>query len=540
METRLLKASEEAYAEAARQLMAGEVVGIPTETVYGLAADALDPQAVEKIFIAKGRPQDNPLIVHIARWDQLPLVARDIPEDAYTLGRAFWPGPLTMILRRSEAIPDVVTAGLDTVGIRMPSHPAAHRIIELSHPLAAPSANTSGRPSPTAASHVYEDMKGRVPLIIDGGRSSVGVESTVVDMTGGTAKVLRPGAITEEMIAAVLGRAQTDIATKVGLAEGEKPKSPGMKYRHYAPKSPVVLYEGAPEDTFRAIAADAGESDGIICFDEYKDVLRARGLHRVYSLGPSWDHASHSRRIFSVLRRFDSTKAQRILAQCPREFGGGEGTVNRMRKSAGFTCVKCGKKQIIGVTGSSGSGKSSFCRGLAEGRGDIRVIDADQVYHGLLADPESSLSAKLIEAYPGCGENGIVIRKKLAAIVFGDAQKLRALNEMTHAAVLEKMLAEAGACPQSYVVLDVPLLFESRLDRFCTMTVGVIADRRTALARIASRDGLSRSDASQRMKNQPPRTYYIRRCDLCVENNGNAEQIKEAAISFRDKYLPVL
>ena len=225
METKLLKNSEAGCAAAARLLLEGCVVGIPTETVYGLAANALDPQAVKKIFEAKGRPQDNPLIVHIASLDQLELVAARVPEAAYKLAAAFWPGPLTMILPKSSRIPREVSAGLDTVGIRMPAHRTARRIIELSCPLAAPSANTSGKPSPTPAHHVFEYINGRVPMIIDGGRCSVGVESTVVDMTGDIPRVLRPGDITEEMIAEVLGAADTDAATKKGLKKGEKPKS---------------------------------------------------------------------------------------------------------------------------------------------------------------------------------------------------------------------------------------------------------------------------------------------------------------------------
>ena len=284
METRLLKGCEESYAEAARLLLDGCVVGIPTETVYGLAANALDPQAVKKIFEAKGRPQDNPLIVHIASLDQLTLVTARVPDAAYRLAEAFWPGPLTMILPKSSRIPAEVSAGLETVGVRMPSHKAAHRIIELSCPLAAPSANTSGK----------------------------GVDSTVVDMTGDTPRVLRPGAITEEMIAEVLGAADTDAATRKGLKKGEKPKSPGMAYRHYAPKAPITLYEGAPEDTFRKISEAYQPTDGIICFDEYKDAFKKLGFRRVYSLGPSWDHHAHDRRLFAVLRRFDSTKAERI------------------------------------------------------------------------------------------------------------------------------------------------------------------------------------------------------------------------------------
>lgn len=538
METVLMKAGEAAYEKAASLLLSGQVVGIPTETVYGLAADARDPEAVGRIFEAKGRPQDNPLIVHIARFDQLGEVAREVPEAALRLGEAFWPGPLTMILRRSELIPDAVTAGLDTVGIRMPSHPAAREIIARSCPLAAPSANTSGKPSPTSATHVYDDMKGRVPLIVDGGRCRVGVESTVVDMTGGTPRVLRPGAITEEMIAAVLGDATTDQATRVGLAEGEKPKSPGMKYRHYAPKAPVILYEGAPDDTFAAVRRDYTPDDGIICFDEYKAQYRALGFRRVWSLGPSWDHAGHSRRVFSVLRHFDATNAGRILAQCPREYGAGEGTVNRLRKSAGFQCVACTEKMYIGVTGMSGAGKSLFCALLAEKRDDVLALDADQVYHELLDDPAGGLTAAILRAFPEADDHGAVDRAVLGRIIFNDGQKRAALNAMTHGAVLEKMKDIAAKSDRHYILLDVPLLFESGFDRACTMTVGLVTGRQSARKRIVARDSITEERASQRLGSQPTAAFYRRRCDLTVENTGSLDDLREAAAAFSAKYMP--
>ena len=223
METRLLKASEGAYAEAARQLMAGEVVGIPTETVYGLAADALDPQAVEKIFIAKGRPQDNPLIVHIARWDQLPLVARDIPEEAYTLGHAFWPGPLTMVLPVRDLVPKRTTAGLDTVAVRCPETAVTREIIRLAGvPVAAPSANLSGKPSTTTAQHVLHDYgtEGKIAAVVDGGPCRVGVESTIIDLHEDRPRLLRPGGITPEQLRAALGDLVVDPAVTAQIAPG--------------------------------------------------------------------------------------------------------------------------------------------------------------------------------------------------------------------------------------------------------------------------------------------------------------------------------
>lgn len=539
METKLLKGCEESYAAAAELLRGGCVVGIPTETVYGLAANALDPQAVKKIFEAKARPQDNPLIVHIAHITQLDLVASRVPEAVYKLADAFWPGPLTMILPKSDRIPVEVSAGLDTVGIRMPAHKSARRIIELSCPLAAPSANTSGKPSPTTAQHVYEDMNGRIPMIIDGGRCTVGVESTVVDMTGDMPRVLRPGAITEDMIAEVLGRADTDMATRKGLKAGEKPKSPGMAYRHYAPKAPITLYEGTPVDTFRRICEEYKPTDGIICFDEYKAAFRELGFTRVYSLGPSWDHHAHDRRLFAVLRRFDSTKAERIHAQCPREYGAGEGSVNRLRKSAGFVCVRCTEKQIIGLTGGSGSGKGLFGQLLSEDRTDIRIIDTDAVYHGLLEDPQSGLTDALLSIFPEAGNDGRIDRKALAAIVFNDAHKLQTLNHIAHAAVKTACAEEIAACPQPVVLLDVPLLFQSGMDRMCTMTVGLLADRDITLRRIVSRDNLTRREGEVRIENQPQDKFYVDHCDLTIKNNGRLEDFEASVGHFAKKYLGI-
>ena len=246
METLLLQAKEEEDIRRAGQLLRqGGVVAIPTETVYGLAAHATNPQAVQKIFEAKGRPQDNPLIVHIASLEELPALVRQVPDAAKKLAETFWPGPLTMIFYKSEKIPAETSAGLDTVGIRMPQHLAARQVIQAAGvPLAAPSANRSGRPSPTTAEHVMNDMKGRIDAVLDGGPCQVGVESTVVDMTGDVPRVLRPGAVTREQILRVLGSVEVDSAVFHEVAPGEVVRAPGMKYRHYAPKAPVLLFEG--------------------------------------------------------------------------------------------------------------------------------------------------------------------------------------------------------------------------------------------------------------------------------------------------------
>ena len=338
METKRL--SQQDIQTAADLLRAGGLVGIPTETVYGLGANGLDPAAVGRIFQAKGRPQDNPLILHIPGADWLERYCRDIPAAAYELARRFWPGPLTMVLRRRDNVPDQVTAGLDTVGMRCPAHPLCRAVIQAADvPVAAPSGNTSGRPSPTTAAHMLEDMDGRIDAILDGGPCSVGVESTIVDLTCTPPRLLRPGGITLEQLRAALGEVAVDPAVTRLLGAGERPRAPGMKYRHYAPKDPVTLVTGAPERSAAYIAAHAGPGDGVICFEEFLPMY-AGGARPVMSLGPAGDKGEQARRVFDALRAFDHTAVSAIWAQCPDSGGIGLAVTNRLNKAAGFHIVE--------------------------------------------------------------------------------------------------------------------------------------------------------------------------------------------------------
>ena len=327
---------------AAELLRAGKLVGIPTETVYGLGANGLDPEAVERIFAAKGRPQDNPLILHIPSADHLARYCRDIPDSAYALTEAYWPGPLTMILPRHEVVPDVVTAGLDTVGMRCPSHPVCRAILEAADiPVAAPSGNTSGRPSPTTAAHMWEDMDGKIEAIVDGGPCTVGVESTIIDLTCTPPRLLRPGGITLEQLEAVLGEVAVDPAVTRLMGAGEKPKAPGMKYRHYAPKAPVTVVAGDPAKSAAYIAAHAAPEDGIICFDEFLPLFTRRLETRpVMDLGPAGNKEEQARHIFDALRSFDHTQVRAIWAQCPDSKGIGLAITNRLNKAAGFHIIE--------------------------------------------------------------------------------------------------------------------------------------------------------------------------------------------------------
>ena len=338
METKRL--SQQDIQTAADLLRIGGLVGIPTETVYGLGANGLDPAAVGRIFQAKGRPQDNPLILHIPGADWLERYCRDIPAAAYELARRFWPGPLTMVLRRRDNVPDQVTAGLDTVGMRCPAHPLCRAVIQAADvPVAAPSGNTSGRPSPTTAAHMLEDMDGRIDAILDGGPCAVGVESTIVDLTCTPPRLLRPGGITLEQLRAALGEVAVDPAVTRLMGAGERPRAPGMKYRHYAPKAPVTVVTGAPERSAAYIAAHAGPGDGVICFEEFLPMY-AGGARPVMSLGPAGDKGEQARRVFDALRAFDHTAVSAIWAQCPDSGGIGLAVTNRLNKAAGFHIVE--------------------------------------------------------------------------------------------------------------------------------------------------------------------------------------------------------
>ena len=324
-----------AIAEAAAILRRGGLLGIPTETVYGLGADGLNEDAVRRIFEAKGRPQDNPLILHVPDAGWLERCCVDIPDTAYALAERFWPGPLTMILPRRDCVPLRTTGGLDTVGVRCPDHPVTRAIIAAADtPVAAPSGNTSGRPSPTCARHMMEDMMGKIDGIVDGGPCAVGVESTIIDLTVQPPRLLRPGGLPLEALEAVLGEVAVDKAVRQKLSDGEKAKAPGMKYRHYAPRAAVTVVTGAPRRSAAYIAAHLPAGAGVICFDEYAPLFAGHIVHR---LGPAGDKLAQAQRVFDALRTFDETEVTAIYAQCPDEAGLGLAVSNRLKKAAGST-----------------------------------------------------------------------------------------------------------------------------------------------------------------------------------------------------------
>ncbi len=324
--------------EAAKILREGGVVAFPTETVYGLGADALLPEGAKRIYEAKGRPSDNPLIVHIAAFQDLEKIAREIPPQAKALADAFWPGPLTMILPKRESVPRETTGGLDTVAVRMPDHPAALALIRESGGfIAAPSANISGRPSPTRAEHVLEDLDGRIPLILDGGPVGIGIESTIVDLTEEIPQILRPGFVTGEMIAAVTGPVKEDPAL-TAADDSAHPKAPGMKYRHYAPKAEVILVDGERRRVIERINAltaedrEKGIRTGVLCTAETEPQYEA---DVVKSIGSRTDEESITRNLYALLRAFDEKGVDRIYSECFPDLTVGKAVMNRLEKAAG-------------------------------------------------------------------------------------------------------------------------------------------------------------------------------------------------------------
>ena len=338
MNTQVLPVNEESIALAAKLLQQGELVALPTETVYGIAADARNGEAVKKIFEAKGRPQDNPLIVHICGMEMLHGIVSEVPERAKKLAAAFWPGPLTMVMPRGPEVSEVTCAGLDTVGVRMPSHPVVQAVIKASGvAFAAPSANLSGKPSPTNAQDTFVDMDGRLPLILDGGESAVGVESTVVAVTGEHPMILRPGYVTKEQMEAVLGEeVLVNHAILEKLKDGEVARSPGMKYKHYAPKADVTLLDGTFEQFKAYVDAHAAENPSCLCFTGEAEKL---GVPCV-EYGREGDGADQAKHIFRSLRALDEQGDAVVYARCPQKDGLSMAVYNRLIRAAAFRVIK--------------------------------------------------------------------------------------------------------------------------------------------------------------------------------------------------------
>ncbi|MDK2808852.1 MAG: L-threonylcarbamoyladenylate synthase [Clostridiales bacterium] len=351
METKIIKINEhkfeqDEFSEAVQILRTGGLVAFPTETVYGLGGDGLRADAAKKIYEAKGRPSDNPLILHIADLAMLSSLAEEIPDAAQVLAKKFWPGPLTMIFKKKREVPFGTTGGLDSVAVRMPSHKVARELIRLSGVcIAAPSANTSGRPSPTKASHVIDDLMGKIDMIIDGGEVGIGIESTIVDLTGERPTILRPGFITQRMLEKAVGEVRIDPAVLSKKADPNLvPKAPGMKYKHYAPKAELTIMEGAlplvtEEINRRCLKAQcAGKRVGVICSCDTK---QAYTIGIVKEIGDRKQEITIAQRLYSILREFDDLGVDIIYSESFASDDLGQAIMNRLLKAAGYQVVCC-------------------------------------------------------------------------------------------------------------------------------------------------------------------------------------------------------
>lgn len=338
MKTELVKPGAYAYERAGKILREGGLVAFPTETVYGLGGNALDPQAARKIYAAKGRPGDNPLIVHIADPSEAEAIAYT-NDTYYKLAKAFMPGPLTVVLPKKDIVPDSVTGGIKTVAVRCPGHPVALELIRAAGvPIAAPSANLSGSPSPTTAEHVMSDLEGRIDMIIDGGQSEIGVESTVISLTGDVCTVLRPGEIIPRELYSIVGDVVVAQAVKVPSAAGDKPESPGMKYKHYAPSKPLVLLSGSREEAV-AYVNNETKKTAVLAYSEDADKFENA---YVIDIGAADDAHSQMHNLFKALRDVEAADAEIIYANLPPETDDFLAVYNRMIRACGGIVVRLG------------------------------------------------------------------------------------------------------------------------------------------------------------------------------------------------------
>lgn len=534
--TKLFRYSEDITDQIADILRNGGTVAIPTETVYGLAANASDGNAVKKIFEAKGRPQDNPLIVHICSVSQLDSIAAEIPEEAKALAEAFWPGPLSIILKKGERIPDEVSCGLDTVAIRMPSHPAAAAIIRAAGvPLAAPSANLSGSPSPTTAEHVKNDLFGRIDAIVDGGSCEVGVESTVISLAGSKPRLLRPGGISLEQLKSVLGEVEVDPAVLSQMQPGQKATSPGMKYKHYSPKTRVVILKGS-FDRF-SVFVNAKKNCAALCFNGEGKRLKVPYVE----IGAEHDSSAQAKSLFDALRRLDDLNVSVAYARCPDTDGVGLAVINRLLRAAAFTVVDLDGPPMIGLTGQTGSGKSYFGNLLKEKYG-FALIDCDALSRQVTADGSPTLRV-LADAFGSeiLDDKGSLIRKKLASIAFSSKELTHKLNAIVHPEVTMLVDAEYDKYKQEgkpAVILDAPQLFESGLDVICAFVVAVTAPEEIRIERIKKRDGIDIERIKQRMSAQLSLAEFIEKADIVIIND-NVQSPTEQAEKVYEKYKEI-
>ena len=506
METKILSTSEEDISTAGAIIRSGGLVAFPTETVYGLGANALDERAVKSIYTAKGRPSDNPLIVHIAEKGDITPLVKEVTPKAQALIDAFFPAPLTIILKKSELIPDATSGGLDTVAIRMPQNEIARAVIKASGvPVAAPSANTSGLPSPTRAKYVIDDMLGKIDAVIDGGDCEVGVESTVITLATEIPTILRPGAITKEMLEEVIGEVKIADAVLGELGKNETAASPGMKYKHYSPKAKIILVNADKEKYENFV--NTRQNAFALCFEDDNIVIP-----RV-TYGSENDDLSQAKELFDALRQLDERGATRVYARMPHKNGVAMAVYNRLIRAAAFNIIDLEKPFTIGLTGGSGAGKSYICEYL-QSRG-FTVIDSDKVARRvaekseILAAIQAAFGAEVVT-------DGVLDRRRMAHIIFTDSAKKETLNGIMHPAIIAECEREA----HGLTVLDAPQLFEAHAEDKCYQIIAVIAPPELRVQRITERDGITAEQALERIHAQFDDDYYTAHSDFTVINDG--------------------
>ena len=528
MNTLLLSAGDAGTpAIAAEIIKSGELVAIPTETVYGLGADGLNPDAVAKIFLAKGRPQDNPLILHIADGADMEKYCHSIPECAYKLAQAFWPGPLTLVLPARDIVPKCTTAGLPTVAIRCPDNPVTREIIRLSGvPIAAPSANISGKPSTTTADHVLHDHDGKIAAIVDGGPCRVGVESTILDLSEETPRLLRPGGITDHQLHAIVGDIILDKAITASVDKDQVVKAPGMKYRHYAPDCRVLIVDGDLAGAVAYVREHFAPGNRVLCFEEELEAFKD---FTPLAYGKNADRDTLLAGLFAALRELDDPSIGTVFARCPHGSGKALAVQNRLGKAAGFQHVNPRSKHcIVGITGGTGCGKTTALDTIRLLGGS--VIDCDAEYHRLLKYDKALLAA-IEDRFPGTVVNGELQRKELGKRVFGNPGELAALNAITHPRVKESVMGMLYPFP-TLVAIDAIGLFEGGLAELCDITVAVTAPVESRIQRLISREGISREYAAARIAAQPSNEEFAAKCDYTLENEGSREDFRRKCLAF--------
>lgn len=508
MNTKILTTDTSDISLAGEIIANGGLVAFPTETVYGLGANAFDEKAVKAIYTAKGRPSDNPLIVHIAKKDDIIPLVQELTEEAKILIEAFFPGPLTIILKKSSKINNVVSGGLDTVAVRMPQNKIARALINASGcPVAAPSANSSGLPSPTKAKYVIDDMMGKIDAIIDGGDSDFGVESTVLTLATDVPTILRPGSVTKEMIEAVIGKVEVAKAVLEGMQNDEVAQSPGMKYKHYAPQKAKLIMVNATKEQYESFVNQQKDAYAL-CFEDDNVTIPK------ITYGKEDDDISQAHQLFDALRIIDTTDAKKVYARIPSASGVGMAVYNRLIRAAAFNVIDLKKPFTIGLTGPSGAGKGYVCE-IFKKLG-FKIVDADLCARQIFDINKEILPQLQKEFGNDIIENGTLNRHLLADRAFATKEATQQLNAITHPAIIELCKQQA----QGLCVLDAPQLFESGGNAHCYKTVAVVADEETRLNRIINRDGISENQARARFSAQLTNQQYIEKCDFVIFNNG--------------------